>query len=446
MSVLSECAEQWLCDMAPGSPLTQRFDPRFVALSLLVAVAGAYTSLTITLHLKHVLSDSWYVAFVLGAGLALGYSTVWSMHFVGMRALQLETPDGAHQLDILFEPYLTVSSAIAAWLISALGLHLLAGRRVEDRALLDRIMVVRWLAASFLIAAGVCIMHYMGMRSQSGFFRMQYNGLIVAASAAVALLAASAGLLILLFFPDALWVRLLSSLVISLAVNGMHYTGMASATYTSSPRLESATLWRGEHSTPLDLSALAIAAASFLINQVLYSICTQYESVRKSPVPTPMRVPVSVSGSAPAPAPVPVLSAPLRTHVPRCARTSSSPSWRLSSGSACCARRPPSSPRPPTRGTRWFSSGSKTSERRASCEGSRSFATRGGCSTWTRSVRCDQTDATLHRIPPSHPHVPLPSSTCLYLPLPPSTSLHLPPPNPYLHLAPTFTWLLPLRT
>ena len=92
-------------------------------------------------------------------------------------------------------------------------------------------MVVRWLSSTALIAAGVCIMHYMGMLSQSGHFRMRYSLPMVGASAIVALVAASAGLIILLYFPSSIIVRLLSSVVVSLAVNGMHYTGSAPLPY-----------------------------------------------------------------------------------------------------------------------------------------------------------------------------------------------------------------------
>ena len=214
------CASPAECGIASGSPLRQVFDPRYIALSLLVAAAGAFTSLTITVHLRHVRSPCWYVVFVLCAGLALGYSTVWSMHFVGMYALHLVTHDRTFELPITFELFLTVTSAVAAWLISALGLHILASRRVEDRDKMDCTMRLRWLGATALIAAGVCVMHYMGMRSQSGHFTMTYHLPIVGASALVALVAASAGLFILLFFPQSLCIRLLSSVVISLAVNG----------------------------------------------------------------------------------------------------------------------------------------------------------------------------------------------------------------------------------
>jgi len=274
---ITSCATPTHCHLLEGEVLLQSFDPFYVGLSLLVAAAGAFTALTITVHLKHVRSQFWYAIFVLCAGMALGYSTVWSMHFVGMYALHLVTADSRYEVPITFDVLFTVTSAVAAWLISALGLHILAGRSADDRGKLDRVMLVRWLGSSALIATGVCVMHYMGMASQSGYFRMEYWLPVVVASAIVALVAASAGLIILLFFPSSLLVRLLSSLVISVAVNGMHYTGMASAQYVVSSTFHIVIPW----DATINLSAMAIAGFALLLNQVLYIVGIQYETLRK---------------------------------------------------------------------------------------------------------------------------------------------------------------------
>merc|ERR1719491_1374689 len=73
------------------------------------------------------------------------------------------------------------------------------------------------------------------MLSQTGSFTMEYDPLIIFASVLIASVAATVGLFMLMFLPGHFAVRVGSSFVIGTAVNLMHYTGMASATYYVRP-------------------------------------------------------------------------------------------------------------------------------------------------------------------------------------------------------------------
>ena len=85
------------------------------------------------------------------------------------------------------------------------------------------------------IAAGVCVMHYIGMMAMVFDGTILWDGGIVAASVLIALVAATAALWImfrlLAMFPNIELLRVACAGVAAVAVNGMHYTGMAAATF-----------------------------------------------------------------------------------------------------------------------------------------------------------------------------------------------------------------------
>lgn len=240
-----------------GEEIQQSYDSFYIVWSIVIAAFGAYVAFTTTMYMKQVVGTYWYWIMLVQAGLALGFSTIWCMHYVGMNALHLQggvVSGASAEVPITFEPLFTITSALAAWCIATIALHIALSQtginvrgessmssrrtsRFDVRDLKGSIRdapVKRIAFASILVTAGVCVMHYMGMLSQSGKFTMSYNVAIMIASAFVAAAASTAGLSIFFFLSDRLAYRAAASLVVSLAVNGMHYTGMESARYYAS--------------------------------------------------------------------------------------------------------------------------------------------------------------------------------------------------------------------
>ena len=85
------------------------------------------------------------------------------------------------------------------------------------------------LFGGIVTAAGVCIMHYIGMQAIVLDARIEWNYGVVAASVIIAIVAATAAYWILFrllaLYPQIEVLRLASSIVAAVAVNGMHYTG-----------------------------------------------------------------------------------------------------------------------------------------------------------------------------------------------------------------------------
>ena len=185
----------------------------YVGLSFAIAVLGSFIALTAATRIRH-RAGRISVFNTLAAGLALGGIGVWSMHFIGMLALQLDVASGYSMVE-------TLVSLVAAILASAAALGFVA--RAPDQ-------LPRLLVAGFLLGMGVVVMHYLGMYGMrfGGYIRWDYG--MVLASAVIAVVAATAALW-LAFNTRTLPLRTAASLLMGVAVCAMHYTGMNAAEF-----------------------------------------------------------------------------------------------------------------------------------------------------------------------------------------------------------------------
>ncbi len=113
-----------------------------------------------------------------------------------------------------------------------------------------------------MMGIGVAAMHYTGMAAMRIPGNLAYSLPIVVLSVLIAVTAATAALW-LTFRQNAVWQKLLAACVMGLAVAGMHYTGMAAATFTQSVHgtmPETGTMGLGQQNL-----ALYVAGATFLV-------------------------------------------------------------------------------------------------------------------------------------------------------------------------------------
>lgn len=198
--------------------LRPSYDYDIVALSVLVAAFAAYVALDLARRVRE--SDSYSSRiWVVGGALVMG-SGIWSMHFVGMLAMSLP-------IDISYDPIRTLVSWVVVVVASALAMHL-AGK--------ERLSPVVLAAGALATGGGICAMHYIGMSAMLLTPVIVWNPWIVTASAAIAVGASAVALII--FFGmrklhgiRALQAQLASSLIMGMAIAGMHYTGMAAASF-----------------------------------------------------------------------------------------------------------------------------------------------------------------------------------------------------------------------
>ncbi|HUR00181.1 MAG TPA: MHYT domain-containing protein [Gemmatimonadaceae bacterium] len=191
-------------------------DPRFVALSLIIAALASYAALDLAGRVRSA-EGSTRLGWLAGGATVMGIG-IWSMHFVAMLAFQLPVPIGYHL------PYLLLSVAVA------IGASLLA-LVVVSRAELSATALV---AGGILMGSAIAGMHYIGMASMRVGAGLTYSMPVVLLSIAIAILASLAALALAFSFRADVSARgrllkSLSAVVMGGAISGMHYTAMAGA-------------------------------------------------------------------------------------------------------------------------------------------------------------------------------------------------------------------------
>ncbi|MGK5080015.1 PAS domain S-box protein [Janthinobacterium sp. HLX7-2] len=190
-------------------------------------------------------------AIVTGA-IALG-GGIWSMHFIGMLAFDICTR-------VSFDPSLTLLSMLPGVAASWVALHLLARPHINWRQLV---------VGGVLVGVGIGSMHYSGMAAMQTSLTLHYQPWLFALSLLVAVVMAML----------ALWIRfglhawrqrlsplaslLVSSVVMGLAISGMHYTGMLAARFSGTPTL-------GDNTITVQASFVAMAVALITVTLTVF--------------------------------------------------------------------------------------------------------------------------------------------------------------------------------
>ena len=197
--------------------LASSYNPLLVLLSLFVAILASYTALDMA---GRVVTAQGRAAlwWLIGGASAMGLG-IWSMHFVGMLALNLPIPVGCDVGITLTSLAISIgASMFALWLVS---------RR--------ELPWPRLAGGALLMGAGVAGMHYTGMAALRMNPGIQYNAARFALSIVIAVLASGVALWIAFRLRrQSRRVRALragSAVVMGVAIVGMHYTGMSAASF-----------------------------------------------------------------------------------------------------------------------------------------------------------------------------------------------------------------------
>jgi NO-binding membrane sensor protein with MHYT domain len=155
-------------------------------------------------------AHSWRPGWLALGSAAIG-SGIWTMHFVAMMGFSVE------EAPIRYDKALTFASLAVAIVMVGVGIFIVGYRGSTGTALFT---------GGTITGLGVASMHYLGMAGMRLRGTLEYNTLTVAASVVIAMAAATAALWAAAQVKGFLW-SLGASLVMGLAVTGMHYTGMA---------------------------------------------------------------------------------------------------------------------------------------------------------------------------------------------------------------------------
>ncbi|WP_274557082.1 MHYT domain-containing protein [Streptomyces spiramyceticus] len=183
------------------------------------------------------------------AWLALGAtaigSGIWTMHFIAMMGFAVE------ETPVSYDTTLTFASLGVAIVMVGIGVFIVGYHGVTPMALVT---------GGTITGLGVASMHYLGMAGMRLRGQLLYDTPTVALSVVIAVVAATAALWAAVsirgFLPS-----LGASLVMGLAVSGMHYTGMAAL----SVHLHGSTGPTGGQPSTMLLAPMLVGPVVFLV-------------------------------------------------------------------------------------------------------------------------------------------------------------------------------------
>ncbi|MEE3215096.1 MAG: MHYT domain-containing protein, partial [Pseudomonadota bacterium] len=230
------------------------YHPALVVLSLAIAAIASLTALDLAGRVKSsrgLARQLWLAggAFAMGTG-------IWSMHFVGMLAMDTASRSA-------YNIPLTLVSLLAALLASALALATVQG---------GRLTWPRLTSGAIIMGTGVCLMHYIGMEAMLSITELRYRIDLFLASVAVAVVAAALALTLAFRLNregirSPLWQRGLAALIMAVGIAGMHYTGMAATSYQRVPMaVDAGGLGNGQLAFLVALASIFIMVTALLIS------------------------------------------------------------------------------------------------------------------------------------------------------------------------------------
>ncbi|MDI3387363.1 MHYT domain-containing protein [Streptomyces sp. B-S-A8] len=154
--------------------------------------------------------NSWRPGWLALGSAAIG-SGIWTMHFVAMMGFAVEG------VPVRYDAPITFASLGLAIVMVGIGIFIVGYRGATVMALFT---------GGTITGLGVASMHYLGMAGMRLPGSLRYDTLTVTLSVVIAVVAATAALWAAVQVRGFLW-SLGASLVMGLAVTGMHYMGMA---------------------------------------------------------------------------------------------------------------------------------------------------------------------------------------------------------------------------
>jgi len=179
-------------------------------LGYIMACMGAFLGLRCTTRAR-AFQGAARARWLLLAGVSIGTTGVWLMHFIAMLGFTIPGETITYNVPV------TILSLLVVVGIVCVGLMIVGfGPAGYTSLLLGGVMT----------GIGVAVMHYLGMAAMRMPGRITYDPGLLIVSMAIAIVAATAALWAALEL-QGIWTTLIASLIMGLAVSGMHYTGMA---------------------------------------------------------------------------------------------------------------------------------------------------------------------------------------------------------------------------
>ena len=243
----------------------EHYDYGKVSMSFVISFIGAYLTACLVEQLRaHYLSNKkstwkdsirWFILM----GISMGGICAWCMHVIGLSAVTLENHDNI-RMKMHYNIGVNIMSLFIVIFMTTLGMMIssydplfmktkgeILEMFIQDTSQLSMQEIRKmkntkllWLISTkslgflglggFIAGSGIIVMHYTGMAAMHWQGFMTYKPDFVIPSIIVAMVAALLAFWILFrvlsLFPNKEWLRIVSSLMMAIAVCGMHYSGM----------------------------------------------------------------------------------------------------------------------------------------------------------------------------------------------------------------------------
>ncbi|KAL8827287.1 MAG: hypothetical protein Q9170_007073 [Blastenia crenularia] len=161
---------------------------------------------------------------LLGAAVSMGAVAIWSMHYIGNRAIIMA--HGQHQLQIQYNAAYTAGSFFLPIVVLGIAFYLLG--------LSEKVKILRIIIVGSLTGSAICGMHYFGQGGISNYI-VSYNWEYVLGSACIAVSAATVALGVFFYlkttWTNNWWRRGLCAAILAAAVSGMHWVASVGTIY-----------------------------------------------------------------------------------------------------------------------------------------------------------------------------------------------------------------------
>ena len=219
-----------------GYEMIGAYNYRLVFLSYFIAVFASYTALDLAMRIgeSYGKPKTFWIggcAFAMGGG-------IWAMHFTGMLAFELP-------IAISYDVKITIISLLFAIFASGCSFFYVSQKTNT---------YTRVLLGGIFMGSGVGTMHYSGMQAMNFSGSMYYEPIYFVASIFIAILASTVALRLIIYFEnneqkENYKYKVFASLIMGLAVSGMHYTGMNATVFISN--VSTTDLFDNTATTPL---------------------------------------------------------------------------------------------------------------------------------------------------------------------------------------------------
>ena len=196
------------------------------------------------------------------AAVSIGATGIWVMHFIAMLGFSIPGQMITYNVPV------TIGSMLIAVGVVGTGLFIVGfGGRGPGPLLLG----------GTIIGLGIASMHYMGMWALRMPDTMSYSTRLVAASIAIAIVAGTVALWAALRLTG-MQPTIIASLIMGVAVSGMHYTGMAAMRVQAAPGGGMASMGGGASAGAFLLPLiLGITVVTFLVTAIVTLAPTEDE-------------------------------------------------------------------------------------------------------------------------------------------------------------------------